>query len=319
MRPGVSVHRFGRTRGAGSLIGLHPELSPGVFRNEEVLADVLTRMFDGLKSLGLLTSQTAVVLPQHLGLSLYLMNEWPWVTRQAQSSQALLWSVLDDKVWIPVAALGAAWQRPYGEAVRGLFLRWKAPRVAGVWQAVMSRLAEQFRVILIPGTVPLPEPGAADGRLTCGRDVWTGMASTGVIYGPDGALLSPPAIGSRPDRLESSLLFMQPRTPEPRVVSTPLGRLTVGIGQEATDPDWMTELQMADIIACPASPFGSPESDAGWQKSMQQLGALAAVRVMMQGRFFEYSLSGLPQASLLGEACPIPQSGSATRILQLGL
>lgn len=324
----VKFVNLGEDRGFGNLVGIQPFLTPQSYRNRQEFASTLTATMTAAAEEGLIHPNTVVVFPEYIGLFLYLADEFPWVYRAKTLQEAIARSLVDEKIWI--GALGLKY--PHGKRLKGIqaeLMRLKARTAVQHYQEVFSHLARQFRVTIVAGSIPLPEPRVEDGLLTIspGAHPWKGMQNVSAVFHPDGRLDPQLVIKKEPTREEESDLWVapQPAAPQP-IFNTPAGRLGVLICADSWHPQNYLGLDRPDLIAVPGAgfegdkwsrPWNGPNAASGtefphdpddvgritegeaWMQYTlpayaESIGARGAVTSFLQGRLWDMSPSGQP-------------------------
>lgn len=348
--PRLDTYRFGEDRGKGALVVIQPVMEAWHYRNQEEFASVLNAWFTQADEAGLFDSQTIVVLPEYLGLYLYLADEFPWVTRAKTLDAAAALSLLDEKALLLFKAVLGAWDRPYPDAVKAELMTRKAARAAEIYQTVLGGLARQFRVTLVGGSIPLPGAFVAEDGLTLrtGAHALRDMQNVCPVWRPDGTLEPKLTVKRHPTRDEGAKLWLKPGEGGPGLYDTPAGKLAVMICADAWHPDIWKEAAEADLVAVPAMSLGSGQWPLPWvgydhmeeitglpEPKGETLGeawakhallgriggsqARAGVVSFFRGTVFDQATSGVPQFFLKGEALRLPASIKSPMAVRVNL
>nr|WP_183988877.1 nitrilase-related carbon-nitrogen hydrolase [Deinobacterium chartae] len=222
---------------------------------------------------------------------------------------------------LPQAALAARQHRV--SLIRGLLLA-RAPRVAQLYLTVCSRLAEEYGVWLLSGSVPLPH----FRRGPRGLEAESGeVYNTAFLFGPQGEL-----VGSA-DKVyltdlegPAGLDLSGGRLEDLRVYATPVGDLGVATSLDAFRPEVVRHLEAAGctVLLQPdanagtwtATEQGTPTRrdqpqawlDSSW-KAVQESGQLRyAVNPMVVGNLFDLPFDGQSAIVARAEQAAQPRS-----------
>lgn len=182
---GSTISEPGNAPGdTGNLLALNPALFPSDYQDPERLRLKLSSALDNARAQGLLTNDTLVALPEHIGTWLMLRNEKPEIYRARSLSEAQPLLILSN----PVALLRTWLFSDKTLPLSDLILRMKAQQAAADYQQLFSSLAAEYRVTLQAGSILLPEPSLKNGKLHTG---YGALRNVGMVFKPDGTLASP--------------------------------------------------------------------------------------------------------------------------------
>ena len=119
------------------------------YGNPERLRLKLDAYLANARRLGLIGTQTIVVLPEHLGTPLALMGEKPEVYAAARSEDAIQWLLLGNPLRVARAWFQAQGDRRLADSL----LRMKAWDMASAYQQLFGGLARQYGVTLVAGSI----------------------------------------------------------------------------------------------------------------------------------------------------------------------
>lgn len=222
----------GEDRGRGNLVGVQPSMSPWDYICEERFYAKLSGYLDIARLQGWLTERTVVVYPEHVGTWLVVAEEHPSVYRAQTIDAAIRAMVLRKPFAFVRMWLSSGRRAPVADKVAYSLFQLKARHSAGIYQSVFSRLAREFRVTVVAGSIVLPAPEVEHGRLQIGAGA---LYNSSVIYRPDGVAESQVVHKVYPTEQEST--FTAPgRLSDLPVFETPAGRLAVLICADAWFP-----------------------------------------------------------------------------------
>lgn len=291
----------------GNLLGIEPELIALDYGNPERLRLKLDASLANARRLGLIGTQTIVVLPEHLGTPLALMGEKPEVYAAARSEEAIQWLLLGN----PLRVARAWFQTEGDRRLADSLLRMKAWDMASAYQQLFAGLARQYGVTLVAGSIVLPGPTLADGELRVGSGP---LRNVTLVFGPDGKPLGQPLV--RPltaqahgDDLSPPLLRLE----------TPLGRLGVIQGSDTGRVGVLDDPQV-DLLAIPALASDTTPAPAPFDvQRLRAAGIRAALEVQLRGRLWEWQAAGGSQAFTPDAAAATDPARAGSKLINLRL
>jgi len=248
----------GMPAGRGNLLGVQPELFPADYQSVERLRLKLAGYLQHAQDAGLLNGKTIVVLPEHIGTWLWAVGEKNEFYQAAQRRDAEQWLAASN----PLDLLAGLAQAHGDDRFADAYLRMKAARMADQYQQLFGGLARQFGVTLVAGSIILPRPSVADGRL---RTDSGPLYNASVVFATDGSILGQPQLQhftSHPTRRYVQSLGDAPFN----VFDTPAGKLAVLIGTDSWHPASHAQLRQQDVqlLAVPASVLGRGRWSSPW-------------------------------------------------------
>ncbi|MHC5351969.1 hydrolase [Metapseudomonas furukawaii] len=192
----------------GNLLAIRPLLYPSDYRDPELLRMKIAAALDLAKARGLLNARTVVALPDHIGTWLLLQDE------KHSLYQARAFTEVDRLLTLShPSLLGRRFLQ--GQDLEEALLRAKARRMARDYQKLFERLAGQYRVTILAGSILLPSPSFRDGKLRAGHG---DLVNLSLAFAPDGSVIGAP--------------FSQPwpegsREESRQELNTPAGRVSI--------------------------------------------------------------------------------------------
>lgn len=249
----------GQPADRGNLLGIQPELFPGDYQSLERLHLKLAAYLQTARDQGLLNEKTIVVLPEHIGTWLMLSGEKNELYQAPHLKDAMNWLSISNPVQFMRAWISATGDNRMDDA----YLRMKAPAMARDYQALFGRLAKEFGVTLVAGSIALPNPSVSQGQLQVGHGA---LYNASLVFAADGLPQGQPQRQLYPIYDERG--FIAPGDENTvSVVNTPAGRLGILIGSDSWYPDNYRKLneQGAQLIAVPAFVIGHDTWDRPWR------------------------------------------------------
>lgn len=172
----------GEASTSGNLLAIRPALYPSDYRDPDLLRMKLTAALDQARAQGLLNEKTVVALPDHIGTWLLLRDEKHDLYKARSFAEGGRLLTLSHPT-----LLGRLFLQ--GHDLEEALLRAKAGRMARDYQKLFSRLAGEYRVTILAGSILLPSPYLKDGKLRSGHGDLYNLA---LAFSPDGQLLGAP-------------------------------------------------------------------------------------------------------------------------------
>ncbi|MBN2358389.1 MAG: carbon-nitrogen hydrolase family protein [Deltaproteobacteria bacterium] len=234
---------FGHDQGLGNILAIQPYLEAGDYATTWDLGVKLEDYLRAAQGNGWLGPQTVVVFPESIGSYLFAVDEAPELYRVRTQDDALDWLV-NKNLW------DFASRYPF-VADRDRRWHWlfnhKAPRMARAYQGIFSRLARNFHVTIVAGSIVLPDPLVDNGALLLGSG--RKLHHVSLVYDPEGKVMGAPV---REIYLSTARqpFIERGTTDELGVYATPAGKLGVLVGADSFYPRCYELLrdQKAEIV-----------------------------------------------------------------------
>ncbi len=248
---------YGANEDRGNLLSIQPYMLPGDYASKQRFQAKLEGYFQEAKQKGWLQSKTVVVLPEYLGTWLVAADEKKWVYSASTIKGAMRILALSN----PISLVRAIINAPAKNKLEYAIFKMKAASMASIYDKTMSGLAEKYKVTIVAGSIILPSPSIATGKLTSGNGP---LYNVSVVYSPNGkpaALITKVFITSD----EQGLLGRGDSSQLP-VINTPAGKLGVLICADSWYPQNYKTLKKkgATIVAVPSFIMGNDALDATW-------------------------------------------------------
>ncbi|MFW5697002.1 MAG: hypothetical protein ACOCX1_00405, partial [Fimbriimonadaceae bacterium] len=227
----VEIVSFGEDRGRGNVLALRPVLRNLDYRSEHILKKAVEPAFHVAKAEGLLDAKTIVVLPEYIGLFLYLANESMEVYETPKLHDALRLVLAKHKslVW-------KGWFQ--SRKVLALLLQERSEPALGQYEGLLDDLACHFETNIVGGSTLAPHPEHGPGRFSnaClsiieGRKHWT--------------------YKRHPVKNELERLLVEAVDNSDEPLATPAGPLGISICADSWYPDQYDTWQNAELIVNP--------------------------------------------------------------------
>jgi predicted amidohydrolase len=210
---------FGSDRERGNLVGIQPYLVPADYRNESAFHAKLDTYFAEAKKRGWLGSKTVAVLPEYVGSWLIVADERSSVFA-AKSMEVAMLGLIFNNFRAFVRHLIHAHGK---DRIKYSLFRMKAETIARIYHNVFSRLARDYSVTVVGGSVVLPAVEVQGSSL---KIIEGHLFNTTLMYRPDGTAY--PEVLHKIYPTPQELPFTEPGSEDRLpVYETPAGRMGV--------------------------------------------------------------------------------------------
>jgi predicted amidohydrolase len=244
-----NTHQLGADRGHGNLLGIEPYMVPQDYASKESFYNKLKSYLLAAQRENWLNEKTIVVFPEYVGTWLVLAREHEKIFQAATLDAAERTMVLNHPLRFVANWLSS---REKGRA-EAAFFRMKSPQMTEIYQDVFSRLAQEYAVTIVAGSIVLPALQISGGRLILTEGP---LYNTSVVFQPDGRPFSHPISKVFPTAEELPFIASAPIDDIPSF-DTPAGRLGVLVCADSWYPQAYVPLkeQGINLLAIPS--FGA--------------------------------------------------------------
>ncbi|HQV77236.1 MAG TPA: nitrilase-related carbon-nitrogen hydrolase [Chitinophagales bacterium] len=260
------VETIGQNTGKGNLIALSPFLHPYDFSSQEAFYNMWHYYLSFAQRNGMFNDSTVVVLPENIGSGLAIVHEKESILKDTSVDNAMRTVVLSNIGKFGFSYLFSSGETKSKEAI----LRMKASEMLNVYQYTFSKLAKQFKITIVAGTIILPEPSVVDGLIVLKRN--GKLYATSVVYYPDGEI---------DKKLTLNLFSMDENqkydTEQAKhtipIYTTKAGKFSILIGNAAWNPQNYASLQAnrVDIVVTPDMQLEKDANTKNWKGYEQAL------------------------------------------------
>jgi len=247
--PSLTIIEVGEKGQAGNLIGIQPFMEPMDYASEEKFYQKLNSYLLEAKVAGLINAKSVVVFPEHIGTWLVAANEKTQVYKTGSSQEALQLAALSNVFKFVSSYLWAEAEHKVNAAIFTM----KADQTATMYNAVFKKLAIQYKITIVAGSVFLPSPRVVNGNIEVGGNP---IYNASFVFFPNGSIA--PQVIQKQFPINEELGFCKADTSEASILESPLGKLGVVICADSWYPSVYSNLskQEAEVIAIPS--FSSP-------------------------------------------------------------
>jgi predicted amidohydrolase len=244
---GMEMAELGTPSVGGNVVGIQPWMRLEDYLSEAAFYARLAGYFQGAQQKGWMRENTILVLPEYLGTWLVVADERPEIARATTVTEAMQQLAFSHLVpFAREALLGKEKDR-----VAASLFRIKAAKMAAIYQTVFSRLAREYQVTVVAGSILLPAPVVDQGVVHAGKGP---LYNVTAVYRPDG--LAEPALVKKVYPIASELPFVaQALVADLPVFDTPAGRLGVLICADSWFPEAYQKIRQlgVDILVVPSA------------------------------------------------------------------
>ncbi|RYU94016.1 carbon-nitrogen hydrolase family protein [Emticicia agri] len=223
---------YGDSSSKGNIVGVQAFMEPIDYASEENFSRKIRFYLEGAKKKGwLIPTKTLVVFPEYFGTWLVTLHEKESIYHAPKIEEGLQTMVLRNIGKFFTTYISSP--DSVKDKVKYSFFAMKAPTIAKVYQETFAKLAKEYQVTIVGGSILLPEPIVEYGVLKTGKGQ---LYNTSVVFEFDGQINSKLIKKAYPTADE--LGFICPVKPETiPVFQTPIGRMGVLICADA----WFSE------------------------------------------------------------------------------
>ena len=251
---------FGQDNGHGNLLAVQPWVTPSDYANAAALTEKFDSYLTQAKNKGWIQPSTIAVFPEYSGTWLVASGEKASALRAPTIDAAMTTVALTH---LPQFAYRLATAPDMQDPMRWSLFTVKAKRMARDYQTVFGSLAKQHGIRIVAGSIMLPSPSLVDGQLS----VQPGgeMRNVSALFGPDGKIIPPLIIKSRPIDEEKTFSGAGNMQDIP-VFDTPAGKLGVLVCADSWYPAAYAKLQAggATLVAVPSYSSGHAVWQSTW-------------------------------------------------------
>lgn len=237
------------TGSRGTLIGIEPVLSKYSYATEENLYQALDPYFRHAQDNdALFADRSVVVLPEYIGT---------WLIATGEDRSIFEAETIDEAMQSLVIRNAGSFARQYlfattysSDALKETLFRMKAESMAERYQSVFSRLAKEYRVSIVAGSIVLPHPEVKQGRIV----ITDGPLENVSFYFKSDGSVDDRIIRKGFPIAEEKAFLKEAKINENPSIDTPIGRLYTMICADSWFPDSYSELNRsgAELLAVPS-------------------------------------------------------------------
>lgn len=245
---------YGTDTGDGNLVAVQTYMEPADYASAEAFQAKLGGYMAAADAQGWLQPDTIVVFPEWIGTWLVLADEKEELYEAETLEEAMQLMVLSN-----LPAFVESYTAAQGEdKIRDGLFRMKSDTMAQIYQDTFARLAEEYGVTIVAGSLDLPDPRVENGELVLGS---AELQNVTPVFRPDGLLY--PNIVRKMFVTSDEAAFASPAGFDQQLTyDTPAGQLGVLICADSwyLEPYETLAAQAPEIIVVPNNYI----SDIGW-------------------------------------------------------
>lgn len=254
------VESYGTNTGKGNLLALSPYVHTYDFSSESAFYNMLEYYLSFAQRKKLLNDSTILVLPEYLGTWLVAANEKAFVYTDTSITDAM-----QHIVYSNIGSFGKAYIQAKGaDKTKDAVFRMKAAKMCSIYQTTFSKLAKEFKITIVAGSIVLPDPKVKEGNILLNPK--GKLYNITAVFDKTGKVMSP--LTKKVAPIEEELPFTACATPDDLpVYQTVAGKLGVLICADAWYPQHYAALQKngATLLAVPSFASGNDVWDTLWK------------------------------------------------------
>ena len=241
------VENIGTNAGKGNIIALSPYLRSYNFSSEDAFYSMHRYYFSILKQKKLLNDSSIILLPEYIGTWLVVANEKKAVWQDTSLEHAMKILVSSNLASFGKAYLNSSADDKTKEAI----FKMKADKMLDIYQSTFSKLAKEFKVTIVAGSIVLPNPTVKNGNIEIDKS--GKLYNISAVFDHNGKVLSPLTKKFFLINDEKSFTTTATKNEIP-VYKTNAGNLAVLICADSWYPESYTQLEnkQVDILAVPS-------------------------------------------------------------------
>jgi hypothetical protein len=243
----------------GNLLGIQPWMRQEDYASKEAFFARLNAYFHAAQQKGWIGDKTIAVLPEYLGTWLVVAGEQPAVIQAPTIAVAMRRLILHHPLAFAREFLAAREK----QRIEASLFRIKARVMAQIYQAAFSRLARQYGVTLVAGSILLPDAFVEAGRVCAGKGA---LYNTVAVFRPDG--MAEARLVKKVYPIASEQPFVcAARLDDLPVFATPAGKLGVLICADSWFPRAVQQMRIqdAEILVVPSAAMPGEDWNRPWQ------------------------------------------------------
>lgn len=245
----ISIEIFGDKGYQGNLVGIQPFMNATDYATPERFYSKLNTYLAKAKEQGLLNTKSVVVFPEHIGTWLVATGEKKSVFSIGKADKAMHIVVASNIFSFLQSYL---WAEAKDKARAALFLM-KANQMAGIYSQVFKRLAKEYRVTIVAGSIFLPTPKVLDNQIKVEGNK---LFNASFVFLPDGSIS--PSVVLKEFPISEELKFCQPGNNNIPAFDTPMGKLAVVICADSWYPEIYNQLAKDKVEVMVIPSYSSP-------------------------------------------------------------
>ncbi|MDF3820898.1 nitrilase-related carbon-nitrogen hydrolase [Leptospira sp. 96542] len=237
----IKIQKEGQIK-RGSVIGIEPYLTQFHYSSEESFYSVLNTYLDLAKEEGLIAiDRTIIVFPEYIGTWLIVTGDDKTIF--AESKMELAMEMLVKKnfgsfLWTYL------FSKNYAEDhLKESVFRMKAWQMSSRYQSVFSRLAREYRVAIVAGSIVLPSPRVVEGKITPGD----GPLENVSFYFHSNGRVDEQIVKKIFPILDEQSFISEGKIETNLPIKTPLGKLSTFICADSWFPNLYQSLDTEDV------------------------------------------------------------------------
>lgn len=246
--PKVYIQKEGGGK-RGSFVGIEPYLNKYSYATEDSFYIALGHYFQMAKEKELLfVDRSIIVLPEYLGTWLVVTAEDKSIFQTntiQEAMEVLVKQNLGSFLWHYLFSTSYS-----SDTLKETLFRMKAWQMSDRYQSVFARLAREYRVSIVAGSIVLPHPKVIEGKITPTDGP---LENVSFYFHPDGRV-DDQIVRKLFPIIEEKEFLKEGKLEENATYQTPLGKLYTMVCADSWFPEVYKELQKseAELLAVPS-------------------------------------------------------------------
>lgn len=179
------VEQIGINNGKGNILALSPYLKTYDFSSKEAFYNMFHYYFSFAKKRNLLNDSTIVVLPEYIGTWLVVANEKQSIYSDTSIEDGMKMLALSNLGKFGLSYIVSTSSEKTKEAI----FKAKSKIMLDIYQSTFSKLAKEFRVTIVAGSIVLPNPIIKDNKIEINRI--GKLYNISAVFDTNGIVISP--------------------------------------------------------------------------------------------------------------------------------
>lgn len=256
-----NIEQLGKNNGKGNVIVLSPYLHTTDFSSQPAFYNMMHYYFSFAERKKLLNDSTIIVLPEYIGSWLVTANEKRSIYADTSLEDGMQTLVLSNLFKFGKSYLLADSKDKTKEAL----FKMKADKMLDIYQTTFSKLAKQFHVTIVAGSVVLPKPSVKYGKIEIDKS--GKLYNISAVFDTGGNVLSPLTMKIFPIEEEKTFTCSADKNAEIPVYKTVAGNLAVLICADSWYPENYKSIENKNlsILAVPSFVSGTDSWIKRWK------------------------------------------------------
>lgn len=243
-----------------NVVGIQPYMLSSDYLSEEIFYKKIRIYFEKSRLSGFLKEKTVILLPEHLGTWLAIANEKASLAKPGTLNSGMTKLVLSNPVNFIKHLMSGKGEKDWLAAA---LFRMKSSESARIYENTFKRLAEEYNVHIIAGSILLPKTKIVKNHIEVEKS--KKLFNQTFVFSPKGKIFSKTVkkvypISSEKDFTEQATINTLPS------FELPIGKTSIAICADSWYPDIYDEFnkQKTEVILVPSFCTGTDAMSTPW-------------------------------------------------------